>query len=359
MAERTVRGIYEMAPVVPMPPGYFPANVEGLPDPEVILGIELEIEQWHEAKRGHCLGFNYENDGSLRNNGIEGISMPVPAKFMRNMLNGFFEMHGITEDFYSDRCSTHVHMNVQECTVQEVKVICLLYQIFERLLFKYVGHERDENIFCVPWHQSGLTATFVDKLQRNFDAVARNWVKYSALNLLPMRDKGTIEFRHLHGTCDVNVIMQWVRYITHLYAYAKKTSYKALTKTLLEMNTISNYDLFIMDVFGADAPSLMVDNWKADLNVGVVDAKLMVMKTPKSQPRRDLDDLIAEMANNPFLAGAPEVARRPARAEALNVEAVAATADALRFNWPVQAAAAAPADILMIYDDVQVDRETW
>jgi hypothetical protein len=195
-------------------------------------------------------------------------------------------------------------MNVQDCTVAEVKSMALLYQIFERLLFNYVGNERGENIFCVPWYTSGMTPLFVNKLTNNFDGVARNWQKYSALNLLPMRDKGTIEFRHLHGTCDVQYIMRWIRLITSMRSYAKKMTYKALTNTLLAMNTVSNYDQFIADVFGADTPYLTVGDFKSAMSVGVIDAKLMVMKPVKPKTTNwamygaadlDLDGLLREM----------------------------------------------------------------
>lgn len=277
MAEKTIQEIYGMQKVgdVRLVDGIYFDNMDW-PDPELLMGVELEIEDFRE--RTILEGWNLVEDGSLRNGGREAISAPTPAKQYEDMLTKFFNGNRITPRNYSDRCSTHVHVNVQDMTLSQLKVFCMVYCIFERLLFKFVGNYREENIYCVPWYQSGLSPQFIDRLAKNYDTAIRGWIKYSALNLLPVRAQGTVEFRHLHGTCDVPTIKQWMRFISRMVVYAKATTWKALTENILEMNTVSNYDMFMTDVFQADTPILMKDNYKESLSVGVVDAKLMLVK---------------------------------------------------------------------------------
>lgn len=250
--------------------------------PDLIVGLELEIEGW--ASRAAALqGWHYTEDGSLRNNGREAITVPTKTKYVRRLLEEFYRHHEVTEaNNYTERCSTHVHMNVQDYSYAELRTLCMVYQICERLLFGYVGHERDDNVFCVPWYESGNTSRLVDKLVKNATSTIGGWVKYSALNLLPVQEKGTVEFRHLHGTCNVDVIMGWVNLISRMHLFAKKVSPKDLTALVLAMNTVSNYDMFLGDVFGSDTHLLTQQpDYKEQLSVGVIDAKLMLLKPAK------------------------------------------------------------------------------
>jgi hypothetical protein len=254
----------------------------GMVDPEREVGLELEIEGWRSgaASLPH---FNYTTDGSLRNNGIEAISHPTKSKYVREMLNQFFTTHRVTEANYTERCSTHVHVNVQDFTLEELKVMALTYQMVERLLFEFVGNDRANNIFCVPWYESGITANFITNMKQLSKAALRGWMKYTALNLQPAQEKGTVEFRHLEGTCDVEKIVQWINLLNCLSKWAKKVSFDALSTMVLSMNTISNYGEFLRDVFGDHLKVLMVDGYKEKLAIGVVDAKLMLLKNaPKA-----------------------------------------------------------------------------
>lgn len=276
-----------------LPDNFYPAGVV-MPDPELIFGIELEMENYPRGRPAYD-GIRLTTDGSLRNNGIEGISFPFKAKSFSTMLQGFFSLNPpITAEQYSERCSTHVHMNVQDFNWPQLKVLCILYQMFERLLFTFIGNDRKDNIFCVPWYESGLTSRVLHDLQKSSDSVIKRWMKYSALNLLPIRTQGSVEFRHMHGTCDVTFIMQWLKLLSRLAIYAKKTPYKTLVENVLQMNTVSNYDQFLADVFGEDRYILRVGNYQEALSTGVVDTKLMMLNSNTTKKYRPLDDVEAE-----------------------------------------------------------------
>lgn len=277
--------------------------------PDTYIGLELEIEG---MRRGvDTLGgmFNQHEDGSLRNNGVEAVTVPMKLKYVENLLHRFFAENSITERNYSDRCSTHVHVNVQDMTMDQVRSIALVYQTVERLLFHaFIGEERENNIYCVPWYQAGFTVAVMEKLAMDPNQI-RHWVKYTALNMLPIREKGTIEFRHLKGTCDVEHIMTWLNLIGSIVKYGSNTAYDDVAKLIMDMNTVSNYEMFIRSVFGEYAHVLMASpNYQNILAFGVVDSKLLLVKTKKQAANKYIDFADYEQQYN---AAALEVADVP------------------------------------------------
>ena len=278
-------------------------------NPELIVGLELEIERLagYVDKELRFRGFTFTEDGSLRDGGVEAITRPMYSKFVPEKLDVFFKHFGITPANYSERCSIHVHVNCQDLTQEEVKSVCMLYQITERLLFSFVGNEREESIFCAPWSQCGIQYGMLDD---TIDGASRRWMKYTALNLLPLQDKGTIEFRHLEGTCDVGRIVTWLNLIGSLFAYAKANTPEQIKNVVMNINTISNYDAFINAVFGGYA--YVFDSPRLALQDGVIDAKLMFTENKKAKEKVIATDriLIAlEQMDRAFTANAP--ARMP------------------------------------------------
>lgn len=250
---------------------------------DLIFGMELEIEHFRQGTV-EIEGFNYTADNSLRGNSIEAITYPTKAKHLQTLLEKFFKEHKITSKNYSERCSTHVHMNAQGMTYEQLKTLATIYQTVERLLFHYVGNERDENVFCVPWYESGLTPHFIDNMSSNADGTLARWIKYAALNFLPIRKQGTVEFRHMHGTCDVPYLMGWINLLSCMHKYAMENTFEKMKENILSMNTVSNYDGFLNDVFQNHTWLLVKpENYKELLSIGVVDTKLMLMTNKKKK----------------------------------------------------------------------------
>lgn len=279
-----------------------------VPNPGLIMGLELEMEQFPAYDTGFG-GVNFVPDGSLRNGGIEGVTQPIVHAQMIPFLEAFYKKFGISSKNYSERCSTHVHVNVQNLPFDTIASIVLVYQTVERLLFNFIGHDRVNNIFCVPWYESGLSYKLVNKLCVPGDcsrAVTR-WQKYTALNLIPVHEKGTMEFRHLPGTCDTEYIARWLRLIARMFSYAEKTGVKELQKIILAMNTISNYSGWLESVFEEDVVLLTNSDYQALLSKGVTDSKLMVLEPKKKEGegnapqadevfRQDADVVLAHLA---------------------------------------------------------------
>jgi len=188
--------------------------------PEFICGIEYEIE----AVQAHGdvtkqFGFSLETDNSLRNSGIEYKTKPISFK---DGLSSFEWLHKTISykkaEAFSDRTSIHVHVNIGNWSLEQAKKAVLLYALVEPLFFKFVGAKRENSIYCVPLNFT----TLADQYHRDFVSLSQQgiWHKYTAFNILPVREFGTMEFRHLGGTGDFNTFTTWLTSLKNFYDFA-------------------------------------------------------------------------------------------------------------------------------------------
>lgn len=167
---------------------------------EYLAGVEIELENLEI----YDTSFRYwtvKSDGSLRNNGLEFVcSNPWGGA---NLYKAAIEIDDFLSKRHPDatwRCSTHVHVDVRDMTVAQIKKMILAYVFYERVLFKCSGFHRYKNNFCIAlgFAQSQLEclgelwslndAMFLDNL-------LNSWNKYTAINFRPMCRFGSIEFR--------------------------------------------------------------------------------------------------------------------------------------------------------------------
>lgn len=256
-------------------------------DPELIFGVELEIEgvpNWPDLE---LVGMGSTSDGSLRNNGREFLLRPQKYVDAVATLTKFFNRANLdNEKNYSERCSIHVHTNCQDLTFDQLQVILLLYQVTERLLFNWIGFGRSQNIFCVPWYDTNLTHSLFDgkKDVTKFS----NWMKYSALNLAPLYSYGTIEWRHMHGHCDEDRLFKWMRIISCFFRYARKADIKEVKEFFTSLNTTSHYNRFVESIFQEEMGFIYEQPlWEQALEEGVLLMKYALAspaeKTTKSK----------------------------------------------------------------------------
>lgn len=233
-----------------------------LVDKNCLVGIEVEIENMPKAPPAPIL-WKLTDDGSLRNHGREYISWPVRDKQIEYALRLLFKTIGATNYEFSQRCSIHVHMNARTMQVDQLRAMILLYIVFERALFAFVGHNREKNIHCVPLHDSNITYTF-DAILNGTTRPQHAWMKYTALNLVPLQDKGTIEFRHMHGTDDMAKIMVWINLLLCIKLYAYRNNLNDIVDEIFALNSNSQYRHFTHKVFGEFAKYVFPDNYSAD-----------------------------------------------------------------------------------------------
>lgn len=219
---------------------------------DAIVGIEVEVENIREAVPIEAF-WTHHIDNSLRNNGIEFVSAPMNIKRVQIALQHLYEAmeHNNKPDF-SNRTSIHVHLNCRDLTQKQIKALVLLYCIFERHFYAFVGTRRLSSIFCVPVYRTNILSALNDCI----DGPSLSWHKYCGINLLPLMSGGsngngygTIEFRHLYGTNDTTVIMNWINNIICLRKAALEIPYDDLIAMIKEMNTNSSYQSLYHQVF--------------------------------------------------------------------------------------------------------------
>lgn len=187
---------------------------------EFVAGLECEIEAVQNGENNFGM-FLCTKDGSLRNSGYEYVS--AAPQTLEKLVQEFKSLHDyldldMNNDPFSVRTSTHVHVNCQGLEVEAVKNIVLLYALFEEFFFAMVKPVRRNNIHCVPLTETHLPSNYGKPLETMFS----RWHKYTALNIKRLQDLGTLEFRHLHGTNDVEELTRWLSVLKNLWELGQK-----------------------------------------------------------------------------------------------------------------------------------------
>lgn len=165
------------------------------------VGVEVELEGLPTAFFQSDY-WDVKHDGSLRNNGREFVFRgPTGGK---DLYNAVVELDSFLFDKNPDgnwRCSTHVHVDVRDMTVAQIKNLIIAYLMYEKFLFRLSGMHRYNNNFCCAigfaQQQLQVLSEAWDRpdISGFFDRVLIGWDKYSALNLLPVSGFGSVEFR--------------------------------------------------------------------------------------------------------------------------------------------------------------------
>lgn len=221
-----------------------------------MIGIEVEIENVaHMLVGGLNKAWGQDGDGSLRNNGMEFITKPILASSSPVLLEYLFNVYLPKQSCFSPRTSVHVHLNMLDCSSNQVTDLVLLYALFERLFYKFAGRGRAKNIYCVPLVETDLLAGLCE-LQPH----RTGWSKYVGLNILCLQTYGTVEFRHMHGTADIEKLSIWINLITALKEYVKATNSKDIRTAIIQMDDDYGYDELLSSIFGEFAKYLKFEH---------------------------------------------------------------------------------------------------
>jgi len=228
---------------------------------QTLFGIECEIESIRDCNLPE--EWEAKQDGSLRNNGMEYVSVPMCRE---DAVGAFQELHRSLdirrpEEKFSPRTSIHVHVNCKNLEDTHVRNVVLMYALFEELFFLQVDPSRRENIHCVALNETHLPARYSHRLQDLWSI----WSKYTALNLKPLSVLGTLEFRHSDGHDDAKRFDDWLKCIEQLFSVAKTTQLSPTTVTQEHVQLMAdqifghlpNYPSLRMRLFGLVQNSLI------------------------------------------------------------------------------------------------------
>ena len=206
------------------------------------VGIELEFENCVNPQRVPY--WIFMADGSLRNHGIEYVTDgPLGTRDeIENALRRLYLYVQANRLSISVRTGMHVHVNMQDLPLEQVRSILLAYCLAEPAVYKYVGAHRDINPYCIPWYAATASAvTSIRALSLVLDGPTRavpraramltNTNKYGGLYAGPLTRLGTIEFRHLLTPRDPDAALAWIDIVQNICAAGMQQDYAALTET--------------------------------------------------------------------------------------------------------------------------------
>lgn len=161
------------------------------------VGIELEIEGVTHLEVPY---WNCTEDGSLRDGCELVCAEPYSGETLYAAIDALSEAVTNSRAQGTWRCSTHVHLDVRDCDETVVQKIILAWAFYEKMMFKCSGFHRYRSNFCpafavVQAQLVNASAAFNRQGQRFFDYIVGNWDKYTSLNLLPLSQFGSVEFR--------------------------------------------------------------------------------------------------------------------------------------------------------------------
>jgi len=190
------------------------------------IGIEIEAEGLSDSvirTVSRCGLWRTVQDSSLRN-GIEFTSLPILGMDIIEAIE-FIDKTISTKARFGERTSTHIHVNIQDITPEALFQFMKLYVIFERAMFEYVGNDRDKCIYCNPIYNSKNSQEYMFSVTSSkVGTSAKNhiskWSKYHAMNIGAILKFGTVEFRHLYGTANKQVLLDWINILLSLKRYS-------------------------------------------------------------------------------------------------------------------------------------------
>lgn len=198
---------------------------------DTYVGIECEMEEVaniHDVLEETRTKWKGVRDHSLRGNAaMEFISRaPVKIKNVKKHIDELMTSinKNSPDTLLSERCSTHIHINVGNASIKQLLYILTFYLLLERKLFKLGGEWRADSIFCVPlgecvsflldYHyiveeinnsRTELPTNMVFNMERFCDT----WPKYASLNFKTILNLGTVEFRIFSGTTSAQELFRW------------------------------------------------------------------------------------------------------------------------------------------------------
>lgn len=257
-----------------------------LPLPDTMFGIEVELECVPVGAivdmKNNSIYWTPKKDGSLRNQSMNFIGQEFVFKepmFGLDIQAAFDELERKlhtenkhkTKISHSIRTSVHVHVDMRDKDLEELKKILYVYMIFEKMLFNYEGTGREDSQFCIPMYK--FSTRYMNELREagGHRNRAREFLmmfdKYGAINLEAILRFGSIEFRHMHGISKADELREWLVILSSIIKYA------LTVENVLDLPgniSIVGVNEFIKAVFGDELfDKLNYDRAEMDIYEGI------------------------------------------------------------------------------------------
>lgn len=191
------------------------------------IGVEIEVEGRNLPRARKW--WRNEEDGSLKGEESREYVLATPTNLAGvrealNYLDASYKSAGAEVDD-TVRAGVHIHINCQRLTMTQLYSFITMYLILENLLVHWCGEFREGNLFCLracdaEWTLNVLVAAANDRRKMYRNAFHRDELRYASMNLKALGDYGSLEFRAMRGTRDLDLIHQWATVLYGLREYA-------------------------------------------------------------------------------------------------------------------------------------------
>lgn len=235
------------------------------------LGVEIEVEG-HNLPQVNNAMWVTEQDGSLRGESAEyvfnGPKSLLETRKALSSLGDRFKKNG-SQIAYTGRAGVHVHVNCQELTLTQLYNFTTLYIILEDLLVTWCGKDRVGNLFCLRVKDAEYTSVILQQAleegeyRRHFST---DDLRYASMNLKALPQYGSLEFRAMRSTDDMDVVYLWAKTLYALREFAKETNNP---QELIYKMSVGGEDAFVDEYLPHLADQVKVEGWKDMLKDGM------------------------------------------------------------------------------------------
>lgn len=191
------------------------------------IGLEIEVEGRNLPRLAKY--WRNEQDGSLKGEETAEyvLSKPSDLNGVRTALDYLNKCYIAQETIVDDtvRAGVHVHINCQHLTMTQLYNFITIYLLLENLLVKWCGEYREGNLFCLracdaEWMLSIIRAAATSNKKAFRTMFHRDELRYASMNLKALGDYGSLEFRAMRGTRDLDLIYTWAETLFNLRQFA-------------------------------------------------------------------------------------------------------------------------------------------
>ena len=150
---------------------------------------------------------------------------------------------------FSNRTSIHVHVNVSDMEVKEWFTFLFLWVLYEDALIHFCGEERKGNLFCLSSRDAEGLLFKLEEFARDGQIYEFNDnYRYSAVNTTASVKYGSLEFRSMRGTLDIEVLNKW---LSTLYCLRQKAIEIGSPALLIDI-VLDDEKKFTRELFGEE-----------------------------------------------------------------------------------------------------------
>lgn len=254
-------------------------DIFGLKKQDGDIGIEIEVQG---DDLPHVINdfWKVEVDGSLKGKG-EGLEYvlrrPLKIVDVYPALVDWKRAFAKSNVYSSYHAGIHVHANLQKFSPKQVinLLVCLI--ILEDLLVKWCGPTREGNHFCLRTSDAEYLIHLLREMieEGNFSSVMKenkggDKIRYSAFNLKALYQYGSLEFRTLASTMDIERIHTWCQVIHRIVNEAQK--FESPSSIVTDIS-VGGYDNFLRRLLGPYTAQFLTSDYTALMRHGVVRAQ--------------------------------------------------------------------------------------